>query len=39
MTNISKSVMFTQPVLVQSLADEFDSVNTRKMQNKSRKLK
>jgi hypothetical protein len=26
-TNISKSVMLTQSVLVQSLVDEFDAVN------------
>jgi hypothetical protein len=30
-TNIGKSVMFTQPVLVQSLVDEFDAANNEYM--------
>jgi hypothetical protein len=30
-TNIGKSVMFTQPVLVQSLVNEYDAVNNEYM--------
>jgi hypothetical protein len=26
-TNIGKSIVFTQPILMQSLVDEFDAVN------------